>query len=157
MLIYSVSKHADVKPMTLEVTPELWYLPKNQRRVRMLIQTKQDAMRESVDEMIALGVIRESQATHYYSHPLMVPKPNSSKLCFCLDFRPLNEVLKSMGWSLPNIELMLHRLGSAKAKYFAVFDLTSGYHHIPLQRNLRNSPHLLLLLDSMNGIEYRWD
>ena len=125
------SEHADVKPMTLEVTPELWYLPKNQRRVRMLTQTKQDAMREAIDEMLALGVIRESQATHY-SHPLMVPKPNSSKLRFCLDFRPLNEVSKSMGWPLPNIELMLHRLGSARAKYFAVIDLTSGYHQIPL-------------------------
>ena len=40
-----------------------------------------DAIREAIDEMLALGVIRESQATHY-SHPLMVPKPNSSKLRF---------------------------------------------------------------------------
>ena len=74
----------------------------------------------------------ESQATHY-NHPLMGPKPNSSKLRFCLDFGPFNEVSKTMGWPLPNIELMLHRLGSARAEYFAVFDLTSGYHQIPLE------------------------
>ena len=84
--------HADVKPMDLEVTQELWYLPKNQRRVRMLTQTKQDAMREAIDEMLALAT-HYSQATHY-SHPLMVPKPNSSKLRFCLDFRSLNEASK---------------------------------------------------------------
>ena len=59
--------------MTLGVTPELWYLP-----VRTLIQTKQDDMQEAIDEMLALGVIRESHSTHY-SHPLMFPKPKSSK------------------------------------------------------------------------------
>ena len=73
------SEHADVKPITLVVTSELGYLPKNQRRVRMLTQTKQDAMREAIDDMLALGVIRESQTTHY-SHPLMFPKPDSNKL-----------------------------------------------------------------------------
>ena len=49
----------------------------------------------------------------------MVATPNS------LDIRPLNEVPKDMGWILLNIDLMLHRLGSAKAKYFAVVHQTS--------------------------------
>jgi len=58
-----------------------------------------------------LGVIRPSQTTHY-SHPPMVPKHSIINLHFCLEFKTLIEALKSMGWRLPNIELM-HRRDSA--------------------------------------------
>ncbi len=33
---------------------------------------------------------------------------------------------------LPRIKELLHRIGDAKAKYYAVMDLTSGYHQTPM-------------------------
>jgi len=37
-----------------------------------------------------------------------------------------------MGWPIPNIEQMLHRIGLHKPKYFAVLDFTSGFFQAPL-------------------------
>jgi len=42
-----------------------------------------------------------------------------------------------MGWPIPNIQAMLQRIGSEKAKYYAVMDLTSGYHQAPLSASAR--------------------
>jgi transposase InsO family protein len=36
------------------------------------------------------------------------------------------------GWRVPDIKQMLQRLGQQKSRYFAVMDLTSGYHQAPL-------------------------
>ena len=51
---------------------------------------------------------------------------------FCVDFRTLNQVTKSMGWPIPNIPQVLQRIGEQKAKWFAVLYLTSGYNHAPV-------------------------
>jgi hypothetical protein len=51
---------------------------------------------------------------------------------FCLDYRLLNSMTEPLGWPLPNIDQMLHRIGSRSPKYFAVMDLVSGYHQAAL-------------------------
>ncbi len=66
----------------------------------------------------------------------MVPKPNS-KWRFCVDFRELNKASTKEGWPIPNIQLMLNRIGSHKPKYFIVLDLTSGYFQIELAEESR--------------------
>ena len=45
-----------------------------------------------------------------------------------LDFRKLNEKTIGDSYHLPNINDILDSLGSAK--YFSVFDLATGFHHI---------------------------
>jgi hypothetical protein len=40
-----------------------------------------------------------------------------------------------MGWPLPNIEVMIRRLGEKKPSYFAKIDLTHGYHQVPLHKD----------------------
>ena len=40
--------------------------------------------------------------------------------------------LKMEGEILPRIKELLHRIGDAKANYYAVMDLTSGYHQAPM-------------------------
>jgi hypothetical protein len=42
-----------------------------------------------------------------------------------------------MGWPIPNIEAMLRRIGSQRAKYYGIMDLTSGYHQAPLSASAR--------------------
>lgn len=45
--------------------------------------------------------------------------------------------MTSLGWPLPNIDRLLRRLGSKRAKFFAVLDLTSGYHQVLLSESCR--------------------
>ena len=40
-------------------------------------------------------------------------------------------------WPIPNIKEMLYRLGDRKPKFFAVFDLTSGYYQAPISADSR--------------------
>ncbi len=80
-------------------------------------------------------MITKSQASEY-SQILLTPKPDD-KWRFCIDFRALNETSESMGWPIPNIKLMLQRLGSKRAKFFCVIDLTSGYYQAPLSEESR--------------------
>jgi hypothetical protein len=50
----------------------------------------------------------------------------------CIDFRNLNDCTEDASWPIPNITEMLRRIGTHKAKVFAVLDLTQGYHQAPL-------------------------
>jgi putative transposase len=63
---------------------------------------------------------------------LLTPKANGSYR-FCVDYRSLNAVTKNLRWPIPNIENLLRRIGTKKAKYFATLDYTSGYHQAPLE------------------------
>ena len=47
-----------------------------------------------------------------------------------LDFRKLNDKTIGDSYPLPNINDILDSLGSAK--YFSVFDLATGFHHIKM-------------------------
>lgn len=46
------------------------------------------------------------------------------------DFQKLNEEPQQNVDSLPNIDTILHQLGNAR--YFFAFDLTSKFHHMPM-------------------------
>mgnify|MGYP000847459154 CR=1 FL=1 len=124
---------AKIEPMILElIDPKKWRLGGPPRQQSL---AKQNALLKFLDESLKLGLIVRSQATAY-SQVVMVPKPNG-KWRFCVDYRSLNENLVSMGWPIPNIDRMFQRLGSKKAKYFAVLDLTSGYHQVLLDEKSR--------------------
>ena len=74
--------------------------------------------------------IEPSQSPHY-SQVHLVEKTNGTWR-FCIDFRGLNDSLKSFGWPIPNIRVLLQRLREKRAKYFASMDLTSGYFQAPI-------------------------
>ena len=94
-------------------------------------------MRKLLDEMLATGVISRSSATHY-SQAMMVPKPGQpDKWRFVVDYRNLNAACAGLGWPLPNIKNMVQSIGAKRGKYFAVLDLTSGYHQVSLAQNSR--------------------
>ena len=60
------------------------------------------------------------------------------------------------GGVLPRIKEMLHRIGDKKPKYYAVMDLTSGYHQAPWQQRAGPIPRLSPAWDSSNGRGYQW-
>ena len=43
-----------------------------------------------------------------------------------------------MGWPIPNIKDMITKIGSKRAKWFAVLDLTSGYHQAPIEEKSKH-------------------
>jgi len=121
---------AKIKPFKLEVDDLQWQVPKNNTAPRPQSIPNQLEIQTQIKELLAKGVITESQEL-YNSQVHLVPKPNGKKR-FTIDFRNLNHVSKSMGWPLPRIDHMLRRVGSQHPKYFAVMDLTSGYHQCPI-------------------------
>ena len=124
------SSPSRVTPMTLNVDHDRWHAPKNQQGYRMQSTFKQDEIDRQVEKMLAAGVITTSQAP-YYSQVHLVPKPNG-KWRFTIDFRNLNDCCEQAGWPLPNITLMLQRIGTKKPRLFCKFDMTDGYHQFPL-------------------------
>lgn len=129
---------ADVQPMELRLVEESkWKSHANRLAPRVQSIAKEDALRDMITTLLSTGIISESQATHY-SQVLLVSKPGSpGKWRLCIDYRSLNESLEGMGWPIPRIEHILQRIGRRKAKWFAVLDLTSGYHQVLLSKNSR--------------------
>ena len=104
----------------------------NQGYVRPQSVEKQAAMEAFIQQALADGVITESQASRF-SQVLLTPKVDGSWR-FCVDYRLLNSCCESSGWPIPNIKTMLNSIGSKRPKYFAVMDLTSGYHQAPIAK-----------------------
>jgi transposase InsO family protein len=119
------------KALPLKVDEQKWYSEKrNQQPPRPQSHEKQKAIFEYIEELLAHDCIEPSQAPAY-SQVHMVRKKDG-KWRFCMDFRGLNDATESNSWTIPNIKLMLQRMGDHKPKYFAVMDLTAGYFQAPI-------------------------
>lgn len=91
----------------------------------------QEEIKRQVKDMIAKGIIRESDSP--YNSPLwIVPKKHDAsgktKWRLVIDYRKLNEKTIQDAYPLPNIDEILDQLGNAR--YFSAFDLASGFHQI---------------------------
>ena len=143
------SDPAYIKPLILEVNVADWHKPTNSRPPRLQTIAKQYEINKFISKAIANNIIESSQS-EYWSQVLLTPKPNGSYR-FCLDYRLLNQCSKGMGWPIPNIELMLQRIGSKKPHFFAKLDLTSGYHQAPIHEDSRD----FTAFRTHSGV-YRW-
>ena len=128
---------ARIPPFEINVKDNEWASEKHRNeRPRPQSVAKQIAISKFIQKALADGIIRPSNA-EYFSQVLLTPKANGDWR-FCVDYRRLNALTKGHhGWPLPNIESMLLRLGSHKAKYFATLDYTSGYHQAELSEASR--------------------
>ena len=86
------------------------------------------ALREEIDQMLAMGII-ESSKSEWCSPVVLVPKKDGS-LRFCVDFRYLNSVSKFDSYPTPRIDSLIECLG--KAKWLTTIDLRKGYWQVPL-------------------------
>ena len=84
---------ASVAPMEVRLTDTTtWEQGSNARAPRSQSPMKLKALREQIDTMLLIGVISESQATHF-SQVLMVAKPHQpGEWRMCVDYRTLNEL-----------------------------------------------------------------
>ena len=141
---------AKVAPLHLDVDLASWETPRNAGPPRVQSEIKQLEIKKQIDKLLILGIVQPSQAP-YYSHPHLIPKPDGTWR-FCVDYRQLNNASKSLGWPIPNIDLLLRRVGKHQPKYFGKFDLTSGYHQTAIHENSR---HLTAFITAFGTYEWK--
>jgi len=90
------------------------------------------AAKESEDEilndMLSTGVIEPSNSS--WASPVCLVKKKDGTFRFCIDYRRVNAVSKKDAHPIPDIQDALDHLRGAK--YFATFDLLSGYWQLGL-------------------------
>ena len=86
--------------------------------------------RKVIDDLKSKGVIRNS--TSCWASPIVLVKKSNGKIRPCVDYRKLNEVTRKDAYPLPLIQDCLDSV--AGAKFFSTFDLTSGYHQVPVRK-----------------------
>jgi hypothetical protein len=90
---------------------------------------KRKVIDKAIDDMLEAKVIERSQSP--WSFPVVVVDKSDGTKRFCVDFRQLNKVTKSMSYPLPLIDDILAQLG--EAKYFTCLDLKSGYWQVKME------------------------
>jgi hypothetical protein len=130
---------AKLTPFRLEVDTAMWEVRSNRRPCRPQTVENDEQIKSQVAKLVELGILQYTKDAAFYSHPHMVRKKSGDKKRFTVDFRFLNECCASLSWPIPNMELLLERIGrqSPKNKYFAVIDLTSGYHQLAIDKDSR--------------------
>jgi hypothetical protein len=98
-------------------------------RVRPQLLHHQEEIDRQVQQLLDLGVLVPCNED-YFSQVLLVGKADNSKR-LCIDYRALNRVTEGLQWPLPIIPDLLKRIGGYP--FYAVLDLTSGYHQCPLE------------------------
>ena len=121
---------AAVPPFKFKVDEEKWNCPSNKQPMRTMTELKNEFLIRWTRDQETRGVVAKAKEVLAWSQPLVVPKHDTFRTV--LDMRKVNDCTVSEHWPLPNIELMLDRLGRIKPRYMAMMDLTDGYHQTPL-------------------------
>ena len=127
------AKPANLPSLDFGVDTSKWRIPANTGSPRPQTIQKEAELEQQIRHMLELRVIQPSQAP-YYSQALLVAKP-TNKWRFCIDYRRFNDCCDNLGWPLPNIHNTLQRVGAKRPRWFAKFDMTSGYHQMPLHES----------------------
>ena len=97
--------------------------PAIKQRVRRYPAAHREEERQLVEDMLAIGIIQESNSA--WSSPIVLVKKKDGTTRFCIDYRRLNQATKVDAYPLPHIEDSLNTLGGAR--FFCSLNLASGY------------------------------
>ena len=114
-----------IEPLVLSIDSAAWNVKANRAPARPVSLVRQEEIRTQVNKMLAANVIQPSEAPAW-SQVLLVTKTDGTWR-FCIDFRALNRILNMPGWPIPNIRMLLRRIGDQRPKRFCVIDMTTGY------------------------------
>lgn len=95
-------------------------------RPRRLSYSEQRDLRVIIDELLAEGIIRESNCP--YSSPIVLVRKKSGGYRLCVDYRELNKIMIKDNFPTPLIDDQLDRLKNKKI--FTSLDLKNGFHHV---------------------------
>ena len=98
--------------------------PAIKQRVRRYPAARREEERQLVEDMLAIGIIQESNSA--WSSPTILVKKKDGTTRFCIDYRRLNQVTKVDAYPLPHIEDSLNTLGGARFFCSLVVALSSS-------------------------------
>ena len=90
-----------------------------------------DEVRQHIDEMLEAGAIRPSNSP--WCNVVVLVHKKDGGLCFCIDFRKLNDQTKKDSYPLPHIQETLNSLVGARV--FSMLDLKSGFWQIMMDKD----------------------
>ena len=102
--------------------------PAIKQRVRRYPAARREEERQLVEDMLAIGIIQESNSA--WSSPTVLVKKKDGTTRFCIDYRQLNQATKEDAYPLPHIEDSLNTLGGSR--FFCSLDLASGYWQVEM-------------------------
>ena len=118
------------KPVHIMVKP---HSPPVQKPPRWVPIAMRDKFKQELDPMEAQGIISKydgcNASPEWLNSFVIVKKPNGS-LCICLDATDLNKEIVRPVCNSQTIDDVIHKLKDTK--YFAIFDTSKGFFHIPL-------------------------
>ncbi|XP_037871580.1 uncharacterized protein LOC119629540 [Bombyx mori] len=91
-----------------------------------------DNLKDELDRMTELGVIRKVTHPTPWVNSLVVVAKTNGKMRICLDPRPLNKAIQRAHFQLPTINELATKLNGAK--YFSVLDANSGFWSVKLDK-----------------------
>lgn len=100
-------------------------------RARPIHPEDLEAVKKHLQELLSVGVIRESQSP--YSSPIVVVRKKSGDIRLCIDYRKLNQKTIKDAYALPKLEDTFMALTGSK--WFSVLDLKSGYYQIEVEES----------------------
>jgi hypothetical protein len=98
-------------------------------KARPLPYHLKEKVKQVIKEQEAAGIIRKS-TSEWTSALRVVHKPDGD-IRLTVDYKPLNKIIKSDNYPLPNIAEIYKKL--AKSKVFSKIDLKAAYHQIPVE------------------------
>ncbi|KAL1266423.1 hypothetical protein QQF64_002098 [Cirrhinus molitorella] len=101
------------------------------QRARPIHPQDIEAVRKHLRDLLASGVIRESESS--FSSPIVVVKKKNGDVRLCIDYRKLNLQTMKDAYALPNLEDTFSALTGSK--WFSVLDLKSGYYQIEVEES----------------------
>ena len=98
-------------------------------RPRRLSPDEEGEVKEEVDTLKKMGVVRESNSP--WAAPIVCARKANGKLRLAIDYRGINSIsLPATLHPIPRMDDLFDRLG--EARYFSILDAKSGYHQLPL-------------------------
>ncbi|GFT31918.1 retrovirus-related Pol polyprotein from transposon 297 [Trichonephila clavipes] len=89
-----------------------------------------EILKNEINRMLKLGIIEVGESD--YMSPMILVEIAGKEPRPCIDYRKLNEIIRTEYFPLPNIEERVEKVSAAK--FITVFDLSKGYWQIPLSK-----------------------
>ena len=95
---------------------------------------QRDVVKQELDRMIQANVIRPS--TSPWASPIVLVTKKDGSVCFCVDYRKLNQVTKFDAYPMPRIEELIDTIGPVGV--ITTLDLAKGYWQIPMDEESKD-------------------
>lgn len=125
-------------------------------------QAQAEFLREEVEKLERLGLVKKNSSSSWASAPIIVPKPGPEQFRFTVDFWLVKKVTIPHAWAMPDLEYVTAKLRGNRV--FASIDIFQGYWKLPLSENYRECQNFItqngvysptrVMNDQINAVSY---